>query len=537
MATLNLTTNNAGPTVSWSAPANNSSVAGKISIKATTKPASNGTAVIKKVCLTINGENTSFDDFEATNASDGYVSSSSLSNGCWTVSSYYDTRNLTFNFDTTKWENKSYAFAVKVVDTSDRESAVATLNLTTNNPGPVISNLAYQTTLPLTSDVSIKSIIKGFEVNQWCIESTSKLGSIKYEAVFFNANNQNVDEWYIKTVENCWTSNTDISNIIIKFGSTDATNGSYLMNLFAIDENNHRSDTAAISINVNDPGLTFQITQSGDIQAPSDEIRISNTSTGSARVIESIEWTVNGRFIDGESRETLTADPRIIGPGKNQITAKITDNLGNSTNLTATYNVKWTPTVNVYGINEYYFYSPATPKATIKLYIGNVLLPGKLKLTATYLNSSGKKVSQKFDITNGSGTLVLQSLTKVTDVSVLVPATSSTQATSAAFTVDVRKRPPAPIITKVSITAPTVTVWPKSFTANVSLTGKGNYACSIRFQGFSTNFTMSAGTTKKVLIQPTYLSNSAEFLSGSCIGPAGAGTSFFDTWVIVSIQK
>ena len=263
---------------------------------------------------------------------------------------------------------------------------------------------------------------------------------------------------------------------------------------------------------------------------------MAKSDNGSARSIETIDWNINGESLSDFSEAVLEADPKILKPGKNSITATVTDNIGNTQIIKGTYVVKWTPTISVYGVDNYYFYSPATPKVTVKLRLGNQMVSGKVTLTASYVNGAGKKVSQKFDLLNGTGSLTLQSLSKSTNVTLNVPATAGTQSVSTSFLVDVRKRPPAPINTKISISAPRVTVWPKSFNATVSLTGKGSYSCTATFQDYYINFTMSAGSKKQINIQPTYLSESAEFLRGYCTGSAGAGTTFFDTWVIVSSQ-
>jgi len=120
------------PAVTWTSPTNNSTVTGKIALKATATPATSGTSTITKWCLTINGE-------EATNYSaatfvsqDGYERDGynyySKSSGCWSSTSY-DSRKLTLSYDTTSMENKSYTFVVKVTDSSGRESTAASLRV------------------------------------------------------------------------------------------------------------------------------------------------------------------------------------------------------------------------------------------------------------------------------------------------------------------------------------------------------------------------------------------------------------------------
>ena len=131
-ASWTITTANTGPAVIWTSPANNSTVTGKIALKATATPASSGTSKITKWCLTINSEETNNYSAATFLGNDGYERDArnyySMSSGCWGSASY-DSRKLTLSYDTTTWENKSYTFVVKVTDSSGRESTTASVRV------------------------------------------------------------------------------------------------------------------------------------------------------------------------------------------------------------------------------------------------------------------------------------------------------------------------------------------------------------------------------------------------------------------------
>jgi hypothetical protein len=55
LAFVNGANANESPAVAWTTPANNSTVTGKVVLKANATPASSGTSKIAKWCLTVNG--------------------------------------------------------------------------------------------------------------------------------------------------------------------------------------------------------------------------------------------------------------------------------------------------------------------------------------------------------------------------------------------------------------------------------------------------------------------------------------------------
>ena len=150
---------NVGPTVSWTAPANNSTVTGKISLKATAAPATSGTSTITKWCLTINGEeitNYAAAEFYAQNYSADVTSGNyNKSGGCWSYNPY-DSRRMTLSYDTTTWENKAWTFVVKVTDSSGRESTAASLRVIIPvKPTLTISTTAIQVGSPTTFSLGV----------------------------------------------------------------------------------------------------------------------------------------------------------------------------------------------------------------------------------------------------------------------------------------------------------------------------------------------------------------------------------------------
>ena len=109
---------NTNPTVSWSSPANGTTITKDTSLVATTSAA--GSADVTKACLTING------DIPAQNyaySGDLTYGSYNSGTGCWTNN--YGMGTLTLRIDTTPWTNGNYTFAWTVTDNNNRTSTTA----------------------------------------------------------------------------------------------------------------------------------------------------------------------------------------------------------------------------------------------------------------------------------------------------------------------------------------------------------------------------------------------------------------------------
>ena len=189
------------------------------------------------------------------------------------------------------------------------------------------------------------------------------------------------------------------------------------------------------------------------------------------------------------------------------------------------------------GLDGYYFYSPANPKITVKAYLGGGSWSGKYAASAIYKNSSGKLVKQSFTITNGTGSVVLQTLKVTTSIRIEVPTGSTNNAASVSGVIELRKRPPAPVYTNISLSLPKIVIWPNSFTAKISVTGKGYYSCRLNFQSYYIDFGVAAGGSTSVNVQPTLGVNMAQKVYGQCTGTGNAGTTYFDDYIILSLQR
>ena len=143
---LNFTTNNPGPSVSWT-ETDNQVVSGIASFDATATPAASGTAKIVKWCLLFDGApvTTNVSDYGPDGARSGQIiqyATFSGSTGCWTVSSSYSAYSLAnarVSWDTTVWAPGPHTLKWTVTDSGGRTATLDVLNFTTNNPGPSVS--------------------------------------------------------------------------------------------------------------------------------------------------------------------------------------------------------------------------------------------------------------------------------------------------------------------------------------------------------------------------------------------------------------
>jgi hypothetical protein len=285
------------------------------------------------------------------------------------------------------------------------------------------------------------------------------------------------------------------------------------------------------------PKMVLSLTSSKTINPTDQAIEIVVNSNPGERKIESVIWKVDGKVVDSYQIESFSADYASLPGGSRKVSATVKDEYGDVYTLERTYTVKWSPSLKLIGLDGYYYYSPAAPKVTVRAYLGGESLSGKYSAFAIYKNSSGKSVKQSFTITNGSGSIVLQTLKATTDIRIQVPAGSTNNEAEVSGVIELRKRPPAPVYTNITLTMPRVVIWPNSFNVNVRVTGKGYYSCRLNFQNYYYDFGVNAGGTTSVNVQPTIGVNMAQKVYGSCRGTGNAGTTYFDDWIIVSLQR
>ena len=535
-ASWTITTANTGPTVAWNSPANNSTVTGKIALKATATPSATGTSTIAKWCLTINGEDASNLDAASFIDYSGYERSAgsySTSPGCW-FSNNFDSRKLTLSYDTTKWENGSYIFVVKVTDSSGRESEVSKVTITTNNPGPTITGTSDSGDSQNWPSVSlIARPTPGFEVTTWCLNQQTD-SNIDVFPVFTNINGEELDEDSYEYSDGCYTPNYESRQVKFSLVTSNAKNGKYAFEFWAYDENNHASEEYKYEYTLQDPGLKISLPDSGTLYLPGDFPNVELNSQGGYRTAESIQWSIDGKTIPGSGQQ-LDANLSEVSPGTHTVSVKVIDSIGQSYSASKSYTMKWAPVLKFVDLDGYYWWTPASPSIKVKAYLGSAAWKGSHAATIPYKNSSGKIVKQTFTLKNGSGSVVLQTLSRTTDVKVSVGATTGTVAASVEGTVVLKKKPPAPVYTKISLGIPALVIWPNSFNATVRVTGKGNYSCTLTFQDYYLPFSVAAGSSKTVRVQPTLGINMAQRVSVSCSSSYSSG--YASDWLVLSLQR
>ena len=526
---------NTGPTVAWTAPANNSTVTGKVSLKATATPASSGTSTISKWCLTINGEeatNYSAATFVRSDGSELSYDYYGRSGGCW--SSSYDSRKITLSYDTTSTENKPYTFVLKVTDSSGRESAAATWTFITNNPGPTITGTSSMGDSETRPSVSLTAKRSGnAEVTKWCV-SFAQDSNIEILPSLVDSRGIKLEDNSYKYEDNCYVPNTEVLKATFFLATDKAKNGKYVYEFWAYDEYNHASEKFRYEYTLKDPGLKISLPEGGTLYLPGDFPTVQIDRQGGYRYVEEVQWSIDGKEIPGSS-ETLDANLSEVSPGVRTVSVKVIDSIGQTYSATKNYTMKWAPVLKFADLEGYYWWTPAAPSIKVKAYLGSAAWKGSHSATITYTNSSGKSVKQTFTIKNGSGSVVLQTLSRTTAIKVSVGATTGTVAASVEGIVVLKKKPPAPVYTKISLGLPQLVIWPNSFNATVKVSGKGYYACTLKFQDYFTEFGVAAGSSKTVRVQPTFGINAAQSASVSCRSSYSSG--YASDWLVLSLQR
>jgi hypothetical protein len=280
--------------------------------------------------------------------------------------------------------------------------------------------------------------------------------------------------------------------------------------------------------------LKISLPEGGTLYLPGDFPTVQIDRQGGYRDIELVQWSIDGKAIPG-SAETLDADLREASPGVHTVSVKVIDSIGQSYSATKSYTMKWAPVLKFDDLDGYHWWTPAAPTIKVRAYLGNAAWSGSHTATISYQNSSGKTVKQTFTIKNGSGSVVLQTLSRTTDIKVSVGATTGTVAASADGTVVLKKKPPAPVYTTISLGIPALVIWPNAFNATVRVSGKGNYSCTLTFQDYYTTFSVGAGSSKTVRVQPTLGINRAQSASVSCSSSYSSG--FASKWLVLSLQR
>jgi hypothetical protein len=446
----------------------------------------------------------------------------------------WDLRRLNLSYDTTAWENKAYTFVVKVTDSTGRESDVAKWTITTNNPGPTITGTSSMGDSETRPSVALTAKRYGeAEVTKWCVNFAQD-SNIEILPSLIDSRGDELEENAYQIEDNCFVPNSEILKATFFLATEYAKNGKYSFEFWAYDENNHSSEKYKFEYTLKDPGLKISLPEGGTLYLPGDFPTVQIDRQGGYRNIEEVQWSIDGKVIPGSS-EKLDANLSEVSPGVHTVSVKVVDTIGQSYSATKSYTMKWAPVLKFVDLEGYYWWTPAAPSIKVKAYLGSAAWKGSHTATITYKNSSGKAVKQTFTIKNGSGSVVLQTLSKTTAIKVSVGATTGTVAASAEGTVVLKKKPPAPVYTKITLGLPQLVIWPNSFNATVRVSGKGYYACTLSFQDYYIEFGVAAGSSKTVRVQPTFGINAAQRASVSCSSSVSSG--YASDWLVLSLQR
>jgi hypothetical protein len=371
------------------------------------------------------------------------------------------------------------------------------------------------------------------EVTKWCV-SFAQDSNIEILPSLVDSRGIKLEDNSYKYEDNCYVPNTEVLKATFFLATDKAKNGKYVYEFWAYDEYNHASEKFRYEYTLKDPGLKISLPEGGTLYLPGDFPTVQIDRQGGYRYVEEVQWSIDGKEIPGSS-ETLDANLSEVSPGVRTVSVKVIDSIGQSYSATKNYTMKWAPELKFVGVEGAYWWTPATPMIKVKAYLGDSAWAGSHTATISYRNSSGKAVKQTFTIKNGVGSVVLQTLKNTTNIEVSVAATKGTVAASAETTIVLKKKPPAPVYTKISLSIPSLVIWPNSFKATVRVSGKGSYECSLYFQSYKTTFYVNSGSSKTVTVEPTEGLNKAQTISGTCTSKYSTG--WFSDWLKVSLQR
>jgi hypothetical protein len=123
---LTINNSNANPTVTWTSPSNNSTQSGSVTLSASARAATSGTAQVVKWCLKKDGAiaSTGFTSSFYTLGWNYTQTTFDSATGCWTSSTSIG--NGSFTYDTTRLLNGKHSLVLTTTDSSGR-SSTATL--------------------------------------------------------------------------------------------------------------------------------------------------------------------------------------------------------------------------------------------------------------------------------------------------------------------------------------------------------------------------------------------------------------------------
>jgi hypothetical protein len=315
--------------------------------------------------------------------------------------------------------------------------------------------------------------------------------------------------------------------------TSEIKNGDYTLLVRAIDSNGHSSDVAQYSVSLHDPGLKLSLPTSPQIVLPNSNFGLNNSNNQTSRSIKSASWSVNGKSVGSTSTGRFPANFTSFVPGSNKVSVQVVDSLGQSQSFSRSYLVKFSPAITIPELDTYDWYIPATP--SFKVYV----TLAKKNWTGTgfisYVGANGPS-KLTFKASNGIANVTLGTLKRSTQITVTIPGTKTTEAATISKTVALQIRPPTPVHTTITVTAPSTTYWPSLIPVTVTVSGQGLYQCHERYQDGYYDFNVNAGHSTSFKIQPSYGINLTENLSVYCDGGPGTVRTYAQTSISMATR-
>ena len=148
------------PTTSFTTPTAGQTLSGPFNLIATGAVATGSTAVIKQVCLTLDGAPIGEGAFRfGLGVTDNWVLGNSYyssTSGCWNTYNQQGSMVFGWSLDAGTFANGSHTFTIKVIDSTGKESSVVSRSVTVNNPPPTLTIVTPSSGTKIAGKVTVE---------------------------------------------------------------------------------------------------------------------------------------------------------------------------------------------------------------------------------------------------------------------------------------------------------------------------------------------------------------------------------------------
>ena len=235
------------PTISWTSPVNNATVAGQVTIQATAY----GSSPVVKWCLKKDGAiaSTGFTSSFYTLSSNINYATFNSATGCWTSDTSIGIGY--FTYDTTAWPDGPHTYELTVTDTSGRSTTSSVLTVNNSNANPTVTWTSPSNNSTQSGSVALQAQAYAAtsgtaKVVKWCLKKDGAIASTGFTSSLYTLSS-NMSNATFNSATGCWTSATSIGIGYFTYDTTRMINGKHSFVVTTTD-NSGRSSSATLEI-------------------------------------------------------------------------------------------------------------------------------------------------------------------------------------------------------------------------------------------------------------------------------------------------